>query len=417
MKAGKSAARTSGSSLGALAGLFHAGGAESRLLQSISGAQVFDFIEDMPVGVSLFDDQDRLVRCNKKTLELAGASAADYVPGRTFEEILRAAVRAEVVPGARNREDDYISERMAMHRSPGAPFVVKADDRWVQVSEHLVDDVGLVVFHTDITDQKDIQTALASSEQRFRDFAESASDWMWEIDRDLRYVYHSAFDRKDARERDLPESYLGKTRWEIAGIDDPAADPLWANHVEALEARRSFRDFRYSTKIVDIVEHYRLNGQPFYDDDGAFAGYRGTTTIETEAVERLRQLNLQQSQLSDAIDQVLVGVALYDENDRLIMRNNLERDFGALAPIVKPGAKFADLVRDAVYQGVFPDAVGREEAFIEERLERHRNPGGSFEYLRAGRWLVVRENRFSNGHTMAVFTDITDIKRAEEALR
>jgi PAS domain S-box-containing protein len=417
MKAGKSAARTSRSGLGAFAGLFNVGGAESRLLQSISGAQVFDFIEDMPVGVSLFDDQDRLVRCNKKTLELAGASAADYVPGRTFEEILRAAVRAEVVPGARNREDDYISERLAMHRSPGAPFVVKADDRWVQVSEHLVDDVGLVVFHTDITDQKDIQTALAGSEQRFRDYAESSSDWMWETDRDLRYVYHSAFDRPGRGVRELPGQYLGKTRWEVAGVDNPGSDPNWADHVSTLEARRPFRDFRYSVVVRGKVEHYRLNGRPFFDNEDVFAGYRGTTTIETEAVERLRQLNLQQSQLSDAIDQVLVGVALYDENDRLIMRNNLERDFGALAPIVKPGAKFSDLVRETVYQGVFPDAVGREEEFIEERLERHRNPGGSFEYLRAGRWMVVRENRFANGHTMAVFTDITDIKRAEEAVR
>ena len=150
---------------------------------------------------------------------------------------------------------------------------------------------------------------------------------------------------------------------------------------------------------------------------GGFAGYRGTTTIETQTIERLRQLSLQQSQLSDAIGQVLVGVALYDENDRLIVRNNLERDFGALAPIVKPGAKFADLVRETVYQGVFPDAIGREEEFIAERLERHRNPGGSFEYRRADRWLVVRESRFANGHTMAVFTDITDIKRAENALR
>jgi PAS domain S-box-containing protein len=417
MKAGKSAARKSVSGLGAVADFFHLSGAESRLLQSISGAQVFDFIEDMPVGVSLFDDQDRLVRCNKKSLELAGASAADYIPGRTFEEILRAAVRADVVPTARNREDDYISERMALHRSPGAPFVVKADDRWVQVFEHLVDGVGLVVFHTDITDQMHIQTALTRSEQRFRDYAESASDWMWETDRDLRYVYHSAFERPDSGSRDLPESYFGKTRWEIAGIDDPASDPLWADHVATLVARQPFRDFRYSVEMGDKVEHYRSNGRPFYDDEGVFAGYRGTTTIETEAVERLTQLNLQQSQLSDAIDQVLVGVALYDENDRLIMRNNLERDFGALAPIVKPGAKFAGLVRDTVYQGVFPDAVGREEEFIEERLERHRNPGGSFEYRRADRWMVVRENRFANGHTMVVFTDITDIKRAEEALR
>ncbi len=114
---------------------------------------------------------------------------------------------------------------------------------------------------------------------------------------------------------------------------------------------------------------------------------------------------------------MLVGVALYDENDRLISRNNLERDFGALSHIVKPGARFEDLVRDPVSAGLFPDATGREEEFIRDRLDRHRDPRGPFEYRRAGRWLVVRESRLANGHTMVVFTDISDTKRAEEALR
>ena len=176
----------------------------------------------MPVGVSLFDEQDRLVRCDKKALELAGASADDYVPGRTFEKIVRAAVQAKVVSEARNREEDYISERMAMHRSPGEPFVIKAEDRWVQVYEHLVEGVGLVVFYTDITGQKHIQTALTRSEQRFRDYAESSSDWIWETDRELRYVYHSAPEQAGSGNEDVPPPLIGETRWATAVIVDPA---------------------------------------------------------------------------------------------------------------------------------------------------------------------------------------------------
>jgi len=417
MKTGKSTAPKKASGLGAVANLFQGQGSPAGLLESISGAQVFDFVEDMRVGVLLFDSQDRLVRCNKKALDLAGANAASYVPGRRFEDIVREAVRANIIPDTRDREDEYVAERMAIHHAPGDPFVVKAEDRWVQVHEHLIDGVGTVVFHTDITEQKNIEAALTRSEERFRDFAESSSDWMWETDREFRYVYHSAFDRSDLSVDDLEGSYLGKTRWEIAGVDDPHSDSVWADHVATLLAHESFRDFRYSVGIGGDIQHYRLNGRPFYDGDGAFAGYRGTTTIETEAIEHRRQLHLQQAQLSDAIDQVLVGVALYDENDRLITRNNLERDFGKLAPSVKPGARFEDLVRDTVYEGIFPDAVGREEEFIQQRLERRRNPSEPFEYRRADRWMVVRENRLANGHTMVVFTDITDIKRAEEALR
>ena len=45
------------------------------LLQTISGEQAFDFLEDMPVGVSLFDLDDRLVRFNRKALEIAENNA------------------------------------------------------------------------------------------------------------------------------------------------------------------------------------------------------------------------------------------------------------------------------------------------------------------------------------------------------
>ena len=40
------------------------------------------------------------------------------------------------------------------------------------------------------------QNALAASEQRFRDFTTSASDWYWEMDAELRYTFFSEnFDR------------------------------------------------------------------------------------------------------------------------------------------------------------------------------------------------------------------------------
>jgi len=47
-----------------------------RLLKTISGEQIFDFLEDLPIGVLLFDQDDRLVRYNRKALEVAEQNAA-----------------------------------------------------------------------------------------------------------------------------------------------------------------------------------------------------------------------------------------------------------------------------------------------------------------------------------------------------
>lgn len=188
MKSGSSTARRTGGGFGTDTEVLRLLGAESGFLQSISGAQVFDFIDDMPVGVLLFDRDDRLVRCNKKALEVAGANATVYIPGTPFEEIVRGAVDDGMVVAARGREDDYVAERMALHRNPGAPFVMLAEDRWIQVYEHVVEGVGFVVFHTDITDIKRAEEALRESERKFRSLVEGSLQGVC-IHRDLRPIF------------------------------------------------------------------------------------------------------------------------------------------------------------------------------------------------------------------------------------
>ncbi|MBM3560784.1 MAG: diguanylate cyclase, partial [Alphaproteobacteria bacterium] len=84
-------------------------------------------------------------------------------------------------------------------------------------------------------------------------------------------------------------------RWEIYHADI-VGDPLWRDHVADHEARRPFRDFRFA--FVDgrgRQRHVRLSGQPHFDVDGAFLGYRGTASDETadvEARQRIEQAEL-----------------------------------------------------------------------------------------------------------------------------
>jgi signal transduction histidine kinase len=130
--------------------------------------------------------------------------------------------------------------------------------------------------------------ALRAGERRVRDFAETASDWFWEQDADLRFTWvsvESPIRRPDDR------SYAGRTRWDLAGADP--AEPPWAAHQADLEARLPFRDFRYHRLGRDgRVYHLSISGNPVYDDAGRFTGYRGTgrdVTARMQAQEDLRQ--------------------------------------------------------------------------------------------------------------------------------
>ncbi len=83
---------------------------------------------------------------------------------------------------------------------------------------------------------------LHESEQRFKDFAEAASDWQWETDPDGAFTY---VDRRYFETmRVAPESVIGKLRESFVGAAQLEADPeMWRRHFGDLEARRPFRDF------------------------------------------------------------------------------------------------------------------------------------------------------------------------------
>ncbi|MGI9451438.1 MAG: diguanylate cyclase domain-containing protein, partial [Geminicoccaceae bacterium] len=114
---------------------------------------------------------------------------------------------------------------------------------------------------------------LQQSEQRLSDFLDTAADRLWEMNADLRLTFVSAGQRDTML---APEAVLGKTRWEIAGVE-PDCDANWRAHVADLEARRPFRDFEFKIDGPDGKPHYHsVSGIPLYDRQGIFIGYRGT---------------------------------------------------------------------------------------------------------------------------------------------
>ncbi len=143
---------------------------------------------------------------------------------------------------------------------------------------------GLIGTILDISDRKRMETALRDSEQRFRNIAESASDWFWETDENHRLSYLS--DRIEDLMGIAPEAVLGKTRLELVGEDQIREYPhKWQQHLEDLNNHRPFRDLAYVfTPSGTRQRHISINGVPVFDDDGVFRGYRGTGTDITEHV-------------------------------------------------------------------------------------------------------------------------------------
>jgi PAS domain S-box-containing protein len=134
---------------------------------------------------------------------------------------------------------------------------------------------------TDIEDRKLTDVALRQSEQRFRDYAETASDWLWETGPDHRFTHVSEHLNAIGI---APSGLTGVARWDYA-TDVESEPEKWRLHRAMLDAQRPFRDFVYSAvSQVGFAIYIRTGGKPFFDADGNFLGYRGTSTDITATI-------------------------------------------------------------------------------------------------------------------------------------
>jgi len=121
--------------------------------------------------------------------------------------------------------------------------------------------------------------SLVDSEARFRDVADIAGDWIWEMDAGLRLTFVSSrfYDLFPVEAADM----IGKSRADL--LDSVQDQESWLNHLDDLAAHRPFRDFEYSIRTPEgTVRHVRTSGKPVYDTSGKYCGYRGTGTDITQ---------------------------------------------------------------------------------------------------------------------------------------
>jgi diguanylate cyclase (GGDEF)-like protein/PAS domain S-box-containing protein len=273
--------------------------------------------------------------------------------------------------------------------------VLRSGERWL-----------IAAISRDVRQRLAAEEALRESEERFRSLTKLSSDWFWQTDAEHRFV--NTPDRVTQLTGMTSTSYVGKRRWEVAGLSPVSGD--WTAHREVLRRRESFRDLELVQVKADGGRAYlQVSGEPVFASDSSFQGYRGTArdiTARKREEEELRRFRAAMDMSFDAIYLV----------DRSTMRFVDVNEAGCRGV----GYSREELLRMGPHQilDVPLESLARQyDAVI---AEGERGTSHETSYLTKGgrrRWTELHRRALRTGEGWIIVTisrDITERKSAEE---
>lgn len=121
-------------------------------------------------------------------------------------------------------------------------------------------------------------------------------------------------------------------------------------------------------------------------------------------------------QVFDALD---IGLLVLDADDRVQAWNaDYRRLYPQIAQGQAEGQAFEALLGRAVRIGLVPEAAGREEAWIAERIAQHRQPRAPLlRQMADGRWRRITERFLADGGMVSYSIDVTQLVEQGQALQ
>ena len=382
--------------------------------------QFREMLEFCPAALLVVDEDGRLLFQNARLRELLGYQTAEIEGIDTSTFWHDREQRARIIASLRERGGQLLNEKAVWRTKNGQLLHVLLTYAQVAYQGGHISFVGgkRVLWVYDVTALTQHETQVLEQERQLREILDFCPAAVCVVDEDGRILFHNR------RMRDL----LGYEKEELSLFD----------------TKRFWRDLDHRTAIIEVL---RLRGGQLLNEEVvwktkqgeplnllisyvqvAYAGGHVAVSggkrlfwlYDITPLRRAEQARLRSEQrLAEAIESISEGFVCYDGEDRLVICNSCYRDllYPGLEIDLSVGTTFESIVRRAAERGYVTDALGRVDEWVAERMRQHRNPGEPQVQRRAdGRWVMVSERRTEDGGTVAVYSDITELKQREQDL-
>ena len=371
-------------------------------------------VETSPMGIMQDTPEGGTVYVNPAMCELFGVEDPEELEGLNWESFfteqslktVRTHSKKRLKGIATNYEVEIVTKQgetrnLIVH---GAPLL--SADGELQ---------GTIATFMDITERKLAEEALQKSEKRFRQIAENAGEWIWEVDAKGLYTYGSPVVEDILGYR--PEEVVGKKHFYDFFLPEDRQE-LKEAAFSAFASKQAFRGFvnRNIAKNGDIV-WLSTSGIAILDEDGHLLRYRGADADITERTRAEQALRESEERFQELFDNAPVGYHELDREGRIVRINNTE--------LAMLGFTQEEMLGRYVWEFVVEQEASRTAVLgkLEGRLRAGRALERTYRKKDGAGVPILVEDRVLGGPDgeitgiRSTIQDITERKQAEEKRR
>jgi PAS domain S-box-containing protein len=259
-------------------------------------------LKNLSSGVLIKDDKLRYCLVNEVFCDILGKSVDELI-GKTAREIF---ARKEASLFER-RERKVLKTGKSIHfeevftKADGQEITALVEIRPLTIGSSRNHVCILVKDISELMERERKLEHLAREidqhRRKMENFAETNSDWFWEMDSELRFSHFSDSFREVTGVN--PSKLLGKTRRQT-GVPGVSEEEFNA-HLMQLDEHLPFRDFTHSREKDGKTVWLAISGTPLFAESGEFQGYLGSGRDVTEQVEREFELERARQEAIDAL--------------------------------------------------------------------------------------------------------------------